>query len=485
MELPNQIVSGEVARLIPVIADTRKEQRVASVFLATLAAVPDYAKTLLLSVGHRTGPRSIVSTYTEVSFSSSHAQPGKSDRPDGLIHVQKGKKEWLALVEAKIGNSPLDQEQVERYLRLAKGRDIDAVITISNQFAARPDHHPISVPRSLTRKTSLFHWSWSFALTEAILLQKNSGIEDPDQAFILKEFVRFISHDSVGVKGFEQMPTDWREAITGVQNGAVLKRNSPSIEAVIGAWHQEIRDLELKLSFQLGTNIKSKLERAHISDPEKRMRDATASLAETNLLTASLVVPNAAAPLEIAADLKTRSIRVGMQIDAPLDKQRGTARVNWLLRQIPKSLPDGICIGVKWPTRIGDTICTLQELRDDTAKVLSEGNGQPPRAFDIFAITDDVRRFSGRRTFIEDLEQTVPRFYADIGQHLQTWRPKPPKAQEAQISSTPNEQQRKDVASEPNVEAEKPIPVPQAISQGPSGMRGLSLIDMPSFLRRR
>ncbi len=485
MELPHQLASGEVARLIPVIADARKEQRVAAVFLATLGAVPDYAKALLLSVGHRTGPRSIVRTFTEVAFSSAHAQSGKSDRPDGLIQVRKGKKEWLALVEAKIGSSTLGQEQVERYLRLAKNHEVDAVITISNQFAARPDHHPLSVPRPLTRKTSLFHWSWSFVLTEAILLQKNSAIEDPDQAFILKEFIRFISHDSVGVKGFEQMPAEWRETITGIQNGAVLKRTSPSIEAVIGAWHQEVRDLELKLSFQLGTNIKCKIERAHIADPDKRMRDATASLVDTNSLTASLIVPNAAAPLEVSADLKTRSIRVGMQIDAPLDKQRGTARVNWLLRQIPKSLSDGICIAVKWPTRTGDTICSLQELRDNTANILSDGKGQPPRAFDIFAITDDVRRFSGRKTFIEDLEQAVPRFYADIGQHLQSWRPKPPKAQEAQASATQNEQQRNEVSDEPILEPKKQTPSSKAIKQREDGMRGLSLIDMPSFLRRR
>ena len=117
--------------------------------------------------------------------------------------------------------------------------------------------------------------------------------------------------------------------------------------------------------------------------------------------------------------------------------------------------------------------------------MLNEGKGQPPRAFDIFAITDDVRRFSGRKTFIEDLEQTVPRFYADIGQHLQSWRPKPPKAQEAQISPKPNEQQRNEATAETALETGRQPLRSQATGQRENGMRGLSLIDMPSFLRRR
>ena len=94
--LPDFLESGEIARLIPVIADSRREQRVASVFLATLSAVPDFAQPLLSSVGFRLGKRSVIDTFTEVVIKD---QNDAKDRPDGLIIVTTGKKPWKALVE--------------------------------------------------------------------------------------------------------------------------------------------------------------------------------------------------------------------------------------------------------------------------------------------------------------------------------------------------------------------------------------------------
>ena len=57
--LPDFVISGEVARLIPVIADSRREQRVNSVFLATIAAIPDFVQPLLNTVGLQLGKHSV------------------------------------------------------------------------------------------------------------------------------------------------------------------------------------------------------------------------------------------------------------------------------------------------------------------------------------------------------------------------------------------------------------------------------------------
>ena len=68
MERPDYLIKGDIARLIPVIADTRNEQRVVSVLLAVMAAVPEFSRAILGSLGHRLSQRSIVNTYTEVVF---------------------------------------------------------------------------------------------------------------------------------------------------------------------------------------------------------------------------------------------------------------------------------------------------------------------------------------------------------------------------------------------------------------------------------
>lgn len=87
--LPEFLESGEIARLIPVIADSRREQRVASVFLAGLSAVPAFAEPLLSSIGVRLGKRSMIDTYTEVVI---RGHKDAKDRPDGLIIVSSGRR---------------------------------------------------------------------------------------------------------------------------------------------------------------------------------------------------------------------------------------------------------------------------------------------------------------------------------------------------------------------------------------------------------
>lgn len=184
MEQPDFMKRGDVARLIPVVADTRKEQRAVSALLAVIAAVPGLADALLSSLGQKVSQRTIVNTFTEVELINGDG--AKHDRPDGLIQVSRGKNTWHGLIEAKIGNAGLDQNQVERYLKLARDNSIDAVLTISNEFAPRPTHHPVAVSKNLLRRVQLFHISWTQILTEAILLQDGSQVSDPEQAFLLR-----------------------------------------------------------------------------------------------------------------------------------------------------------------------------------------------------------------------------------------------------------------------------------------------------------
>ncbi len=62
--------------------------------------------------------RSRIETYTEIVLKN---RPSNlKDRPDGLIVVKTGKREWRALVEAKVGSSELTTEQIEKYRHLAK-----------------------------------------------------------------------------------------------------------------------------------------------------------------------------------------------------------------------------------------------------------------------------------------------------------------------------------------------------------------------------
>ena len=139
--IPDYLAQGEPARLFPVLATTSKECRSTSVLLACMAHVDELGRELLSSVGQRVGKRSKISNFTEVVFKG--PATSNKERPDGLILVKTGSKVWRALVEAKVGNSQLRVDQVERYRAMAKAHHIDCVITISKSVcdqAPEPPH---------------------------------------------------------------------------------------------------------------------------------------------------------------------------------------------------------------------------------------------------------------------------------------------------------------------------------------------------------
>ena len=143
--LPEYLKRGEKARLFPVLADTSKEGRSTSILLSCLVHVREFGQAMLGSVNQRVGKLASLAAYTEVTFADRGEE--KAHRPDGLIVLRVGRRRWKALVETKVGNTRLDDEQLAAYTRLAREHSIDAVITVSNQFTSRPDHHPVKALR--------------------------------------------------------------------------------------------------------------------------------------------------------------------------------------------------------------------------------------------------------------------------------------------------------------------------------------------------
>ncbi len=432
-ELPDFIVSGEPVRLFSVLSDTSKEGRTTSVFLSCLANVFEYGTALLSSLGQRVGTRARIECFTEVGFATKAGD--KKLRPDGLIVLTVGSRKWTALIEAKVGNNELTNEQIEEYLALAQAQKIDAVISISNQFSASPHHHPLQFKSRLTNKVDLYHWSWMYLLTEADLLLSNSQIEDADQHYILRELVRFLTHPSAGVKGFDAMPKAWGDMVNSVRAGAPIRANSPEAEEVIGAWHQEVRDLSLILSRQVGVEVSNRLPRALVKDNAARVKADLSALADEKCMTASLFVPDTAAPIDINVDMTNRTISSSARIKAPADKHSTKARINWVLRQLQKTPSDNIYLRLHWPGRGPYTQHTLAELRDDVT-IAEVGKDKQVSTIEVCMVRETGARFAQSRNFIKDLEEAVPDFYETVMQYLKVWQPPAPKLREGRTDAS-------------------------------------------------
>jgi len=429
---PDFIESGEHARLIPVVADTNREQRTASIVLAALRGVYEFRQTMLGSLGVRVGKRAELSAWTEVTFkhdphSKNGKAPNKHERPDGLLVLDTGRKRWTALVEAKVGNAEIGESQLTDYIKQAKANNVDAVITITNQFVALPSHHPVKLPKNVTRGVELFHWSWMYVLTQATLLLEDDAIASEDQRFILEEVVRHLSHDSSGISRFDSMNREWKDVVGRVKSGATLARTSEEVENTVSSWHQEQRDLCLIMSRRLYRPVKLKLSRQHRTDAPGRLHDDCEELAKNRTLSCILEIPHAAADLHVTADLTTRTIVSSMRLTAPKDKKSTKARANWLGRQLSKARPEDIYIKAIRPGRAEDTQAPLSEVLNDARVLESSGTNVAPVAFEVFHMLDLAGKFSGSKVFIERLEDAVPYFYEQVGQRLRAWVEPPPK----------------------------------------------------------
>ena len=405
-DLPACLVQGEASRLFPVLSQTSKEGRATSITLACISKIEALGHELLASAGAGIRARSKIETYTEVVFSKRSSD--KKDRPDGLIIMRVGNREWRAIVESKIGNQQLSVEQVEKYREIAKENDIDCVITISNQFATSPTSHPIEEIRRSRSKIPVVHWSWMHIFTTIDLLINSNEVSNQDQLVLLNELRRFLGHESAGVQGFTRMPGEWTSLNKLVASGGVISPKMPEAVSVMEAWHQETRDLVLMLSRMTETQVTQKLSRKLLGDPAARIKDEIQVLCDQQQLLASFVITDAAGPIEVRVDLPRRTIEVGMSLRAPEDRKSTSARLNWLLRQIKSADDSDLYVRLFWPGRSAMTQHPVAELREDPSLASSGKENLAPSTFQILHSKSLGGRFAQQSNFISDLEEIVP-----------------------------------------------------------------------------
>lgn len=424
-DILSMLSTGQLARLIPTVADSKKEERATSSLLAAFIVVPDFAREVLAEVGAPAGKKIRVECYTEVSFKSS----GKNSkiRPDGLIVVRSGSKKWMALVESKVGNANLTSEQVEIYLDIAKANKIDALITISNEFATSPSHHPLKISKSKTKSVSLFHFSWLAIVSKAILITDSNSLKDPEQSYILSELIRYMNHESSGVTPLSRMHGDWKAVCEQVQQGAILDRKSAEVMNAVTSWHQLTKHLALNLSISIGEPVTISLTRLRAQDADLNFQEDCLSLEKDNVLCSFFDIPNAASRMELSADFLRRTINISMKLEAPKDKSRATASINWLTRQLKQSEPSLVAVRAYWPRRTPMTTAPLSAAIENPEILIPHGVKDLPSHLELVRVIDVMARFKGAKTFVEESSKHFPSFYQDVGQHLTRWVAKAPR----------------------------------------------------------
>jgi hypothetical protein len=419
------------ARLIPVIGikgQKEQERRAASVLLAVMGAVPEFAFALLGPLG---APRGRIRPYAEVQFRDVDR---KLSTPDGALVVERGQKRWTALVEVKTGGAELQPEQVDRYLDMTREHGFDCLITISNQITASADESPISVDGRKLRRVRMYHLSWWRIVTEAVLQHRFRGIADPDQAWILGELIAYLDHENAGAGGFQDMGERWVRVRDAAREGTV-RATDPEVRVIAQRWEHFLDYLALGLSQDLGREVTVARGRKQTSN--ERIDSVVRQIATDGHLAGSLRIPDAAAPLDLYVDLRARQVTASARVEAPTES-RAQARVNWLLRQLKDAPPD-LRVDASFANKRETTSLLLREARESPQRLLHPTEPKrEPRGF-VVAMNRamGMKRGKGQGSFVRETRRQVLDFYGTVLQDMKPWQPKAPQLpQPAEVPAT-------------------------------------------------
>jgi hypothetical protein len=252
----------ERARLIPVSGISgpdEQERRGVSALLAVVNSVREFGRAITGPLG---APAGGVTAFIEVPFTSGE----KNLRPDGVLQVKRGTATWTALVEVKTGTNELRTAQVESYLDVAREQGFNAVVTISNQLVGAPGEHPVTVDKRKLRNVSLHHLSWSQIRTEALVEQANKSVSDPDQAWILAEFIRYLEHPRSGAAEFDDMGPSWVTVREAARAGTLQAADKGAVDVVRRFGHL-VSFAAMLLSRELGVEVRPALSAPMLRSP--------------------------------------------------------------------------------------------------------------------------------------------------------------------------------------------------------------------------
>jgi hypothetical protein len=411
------------ARLIPVMGirgQDEQEGRATSTLLAVLRAVPEFGHALLSVAG---APKGKITTFTEVPLKTA---AGDVFRPDGAIVVERGRTHWSALVEVKTGTSVLRSDQVNSYLDVRRDHGFDVLITVSRQITPAPIDLPVAVDkRKLGKgKACVFHLSWWRILTEAVVQYRHRGISDPDQAWILGELIAYLEHPNTGTSGFDGMGGSWVAAREGIRQGT-LRRSDPEGRDVAARFVQFIDYLALKLTQELGREVMP--ARARKDTAASRVEALAGELVTRGSLTGGVRIPDAAAAIEISADLRARQLTTSVRLEAPREG-RPLSRIKWILRQL-QDAPEDLRVEVGFANVRETSSLLLGEARDDPHRLLSASDPKRDPRTVLIALNRPLglKTGTGHGSFVDATRGQVIDFYGAVVQNLKPWRPSAPR----------------------------------------------------------
>ena len=478
MALDEKVLSGKEVRLFPshhITSIGEAELRATASFLAVARAVSEFGKAVVSIAG---GPGGRLCCYTEVPFKVQTGPEHREERPDGMLRVTRGKKDWTALVEVKVGDNPLEQDQFDRYHTLAGDEGINALITISNHSALANGLPPrLTVDHWRLKKVPVVHLSWERLLSEAQVLSRRKEVADPDQQWMLEEWIRYVADPQSRIIEPPQMGKHWNEVLRCARESNLSACKS-QMHDVVQRWDAFLRKVALRLRAKLGAEVRLKMSRAEQKDPATRIKNLHAAAIKDGELSGVFRIPDAAGDLSVVVLLASRAVQYSIEVEAPTEGKTAT-RIKWMLKQLlAEDVPDDLVVQVHWGWRLSSQ-GRIGDLREQIDSLLWDDNGQKvpgeasPRSFSL-RWTVGLPKGKARSTapVLEGIDRGVEDFYRCVVEGLRPCVPKAPQMPKEQ----PKKEDVADVGSakQPGSGAAAPGTPQPAVEPEESGQEGNS-----------
>ena len=437
-------LEGHEVRLFPSahISSTREaELRAAASLLAMVRAVSEFGRIVVRAAG---GPAGRISCYTEASFEMG-TSPTRIVRPDGIIRVIRGKTQWSALVEVKVGDNLLDAGQVDTYHKLAGEGGFDALVTISNQASLPNGRPPMELDRRRLRKVPVVHLSWERLLAEAQVLSTKKEIKDSDQHWMLDEWIKYITDDESRIIAPPSLGAHWGIVLQAAREHK-LSTVPNQLTDVTEHWDAFLKKLAFRLRAKMGADVQRRTSRADVKDPGKRTKQMCAEALDSGILTGALKVRDAIGDIRLELMLQGKVVRYSVRFPAPSEGRTKT-RLNWLLRKLPiDDLPKGLQVRVEWNRRGLYTEAPIDALQDGPMPIMTGpdhaaiSTDAEPRFF-VLSWTMGLATGRGRAgaRVLASITDGVERFYRQAMEGLVPYVPKAPRFPRDEPEESPPE----------------------------------------------
>ena len=394
-------------------------------------AVSEFGKAIVRRAG---GPGGHLSCFTEVPFQLAiDGLPPEDLRPDGMIQAVWGKKRWRSLVEVKVGKTSLDQEQIEKYHRLARQEGIDALITVSNQSAIAGGLPPVKLHKGKLGRVPVTHFSWERLLRQAQMLSRAKAVSDSDQKWMLDEWIRYVGDTNSQIVEAPDLGSGWTEVLKAARTGG-LDTRAKELEDVTHHWIAYLRKAALRLSARLGVEVRLLLSKKEKKEPGVHLNHLIAEARADGVLSGNLRIPDAASDLRVEVFLHSRSVRYGVELRAPTEGWQKT-RVNWLVRQLRGiDLPAGLQASIDWSSKGLLTTGPASEFVADPSTLMTDRAGvhipkdTMPKRF-LLQRTTELQPCRGRSNapVLEGISQGLENFYRVVLERLVAFVPPAPR----------------------------------------------------------